>query len=306
MERLWTPWRMGYIGGAKGDGCVFCDALAANDDRAALILHRGRHTFVIMNLYPYNTGHVMIVPALHTADLSSLPPEALAEMTALLPWVTALTRRTLRPGGFNVGLNLGEVAGAGIAAHLHMHVVPRWVGDANFMPVLAHTAVLPELIPVTYAKLRGEMQRNPFPHIDDAPDLTEQGGGIPIDVDGRVALRRTRSGDWVLPKGHIEEGESVAVAAVREVIEETGLATRILDWLGDLRFTYRKERHVGYFLLRVERRLPEFAAHDGVDTFFLAPEEALTLLTFERDRPIVAAALARDAAIRAEESRRDA
>jgi ATP adenylyltransferase len=306
MERLWTPWRMGYIGGEKGSGCVFCDAIAANDDRAMLILHRGQHTFVIMNLYPYNTGHVMIVPYTHTADLPALSAEALAEMTALLPWVTALLRRTLRPGGFNIGLNLGEVAGAGIAAHLHMHVVPRWVGDANFMPVLARTAVLPELIPVTYAKLRGEMQRNPFPEIEDMPGLSEQGGGIPIDVDGRVALRRTSSGDWVLPKGHIEEGESVAVAAVREVVEEMGLATRILDWLGDLRFTYRKERHVGYFLLRVERRLPEFAAHDGVDTFFLAPEEALELLTFDRDRPIVREALARDAAIRAEETRSDA
>ena len=306
MERLWTPWRMGYIGGEKGDGCVFCDALAANDDRAALILHRGQHAFAIMNLYPYNTGHLMIVPHLHTADLPTLPAETLAEMTALLPWVTALIGRTLRPGGFNVGLNLGEVAGAGVAAHLHMHVVPRWVGDANFMPVLAHTAVLPELIPVTYAKLRGEMRRNPFPVIVDRPDLAEQGGGVPIDLDGRVALRRARNGDWVLPKGHIEEGESVAVAAVREVIEEMGLATRILDWLGDRRFTYRKERHVGYFLLRVERRLPEFAAHDGVDTFVLDPEEALARLTFDGDRSLVRDALARDAAIRAEESRHDA
>jgi len=306
MERLWTPWRMGYIGGDKGSGCAFCDAIAANDDRAMLILHRGRHAFVIMNLYPYNTGHVLIVPYLHTADLPTLPAEVLAEMTALLPWVTALVGRTLRPGGFNVGLNLGEVAGAGIAAHLHMHVVPRWAGDANFMPLLAHTAVLPELIPVTYAKLRGEIQRNPFPAIADTPGLTEQGGGVPIDLSGRVALRCARNGDWVLPKGHIEEGESVAVAAVREVIEEMGLGTRILDWLGDLRFTYRKERHVGYFLLRVERHLPEFAEHDGVDTFFFEPEEAVARLTFDRDRPIVQEALARDAAIRTEESCTDA
>lgn len=306
MERLWTPWRMGYIGGPKESGCVFCAALAAEDDRATLILHRGQHAFVIMNLYPYTTGHVMIVPYAHIADLPTLPAEALAEMTALLPWVTALLGRVLRPGGFNVGMNLGEVAGAGIAAHLHLHVVPRWVGDANFMPVLAHTAVLPELIPVTAAKLRGEMARQPYPLREDAPDLTEQGGGVPITADGRVALRRARSGDWVLPKGHIEDGESVAIAAIREVAEEMGLATRLLDWLGAVCFTYREERHVGYFLLRAERPLPEFAAHDGVDTFFFTPDAALARLTFDRDRPIVRAALARDAAIRAEGAHRDA
>lgn len=306
MERLWTPWRMGYIGGERGSECVFCDACAATDDRATLILHRGQHTFVIMNLYPYNTGHVMIVPYTHVADLATLPPPALAEMTALLPWVTALLGRVLRPGGFNVGLNLGEAAGAGIAAHLHMHIVPRWNGDANFMPVLANTKALPELLPVTYAKLRGEICRTPFPAVADRPDLTEQGGGVPIDRAGRVALRRTPSGDWVLPKGHIERGESVAMAAVREVDEEMGLGTRILDWLGDVRFTYRKERHVGYFLLRVEQYLPAFAGHQGDDTFFLDPDEAVARLTFDRDRPIVREALARDAAIRAQASRDDA
>lgn len=305
MERLWTPWRMGYIGGPKGSSCIFCDALSAGDDRARLILHRGQHTFVIMNLYPYNTGHLMIVPYSHTADLAALPTETLTEMTTLLPWLTTLLGRVLRPAGFNAGLNLGEVAGAGIAAHLHMHIVPRWAGDANFMPVLAHTAVLPELLPVTAAKLRGEIARHPYPVREDRPGLAEQGGGIPITEDGRVALRRSASGDWVLPKGHIEEGESVAAAAVREVAEEMGLLTRPLDWLGDVRFTYRKERHVGYFLLRVERQLPEFAAHHNVDTFFFAPDEALARLTFDHDRPLVQAALTRDAELRCEGSRND-
>jgi ATP adenylyltransferase len=306
MEKLWTPWRMGYVGGPKAEGCIFCDKPAAGDDRANLILHRGADAFVIMNLYPYNTGHVMIVPFAHAATLAELPAAALQEMAALLPWTTALLTRVLRPAGFNVGLNIGEVAGAGVAAHLHMHVVPRWTGDANFMPLLANTTVMPELIPVTQAKLLGEIARTPFPATEDDPAVAEQAGGVPVAADGRVALRRAKAGDWVLPKGHIEAGESAAAAAVREVAEEMGLATRVLDWVGDYRFTHKKARHVGYFLLRVERRLPEFAAHDGADTFFLAPEEAVARLTFENDRAIVRDALARDAKIRAREDHPDA
>lgn len=304
MEKLWTPWRMGYVGGPKAVGCIFCDKPAVNDDRANLILHRGQHAFVIMNLFPYNTGHVMIVPYAHASTLTTLPPEALAEMTALLPWITALLERILRPAGFNVGLNIGEVAGAGIAAHLHMHVVPRWVGDANFMPLLAHTTVMPELIPVTQAKLLGEIARHPYPRTTDQPGLSEQAGGVAIDAAGRVAIRRAKRGDWVLPKGHIEAGESAATAAIREIMEEMGLATRLLDWVGDTRLHYKKERHIGYFLVRVERELPEFAQHNGVDTFFLAPDEAVGRLTFNDDRALVRLALERDAAIRAQEIQR--
>ena len=300
MEKLWTPWRMGYVGGPKEAGCIFCDKPAASDDRANLILHRGQHAFVIMNLFPYNTGHVMIVPYAHVSTLTTLPTAALTEMTALLPWITALLERSLRPSGFNVGLNIGEVAGAGIAAHLHMHVVPRWVGDANFMPLLANTAVMPELIPVTQAKLLGEIARRPYPLTADQPGLAEQAGGVVIDESGRVALRRAKGGDWVLPKGHIEEGESAAMAATREVAEEMGLATRILDWVGDTRLHHKKARHIGYFLLRVERELPEFAEHNGGDTFLLPPEEAVARLSFEDDRALVRAALTRDAAIRAQ------
>ncbi len=301
MEKLWTPWRMGYIGGPKEAGCIFCDKPAAADDRANLILHRGQHAFVIMNLFPYNTGHVMIVPYTHTATLDHLPANALAEMTRLLPWIVALLERILRPAGFNIGLNIGEVAGAGIATHLHMHVVPRWTGDANFMPLLANTMVMPELIPITQAKILAEIARQPFPRTTDRPKISEQAGGIVIAEDGAVAIRRAKKGDWVLPKGHIEPGESVAMAAQREIVEEMGLATRIIDWLTDLEMTYKKVRHIGYFLLRLEHRLPEFALHNEVDTFLLPPDEALQRLTFENDRSLLQQALARDAAIRAQD-----
>jgi len=159
-ERLWTPWRMRYIGGqAKEEGCIFCNRLHGSDDVESLILYRGTYCFVIMNLFPYNTGHVMIVPNLHADDPSQLDADTLHEMADLLPVVTRALKRNLNCQGFNVGLNIGSVAGAGIAEHLHEHVVPRWLGDANFMPILASTMVIPEVIPSTYAKVRAELQR---------------------------------------------------------------------------------------------------------------------------------------------------
>jgi ATP adenylyltransferase len=159
-ERLWTPWRMRYINGqAKEDGCIFCNRLRDTNDVASLILHRGVHSFAIMNLFPYNTGHIMILPNKHAADPSELDPETLHEMADLLPILTRALRRVLNCEGFNVGINIGTVAGAGVAEHLHQHVVPRWLGDANFMPILASTTAIPELIPSTYAKVRAEIAR---------------------------------------------------------------------------------------------------------------------------------------------------
>lgn len=160
QARLWTPWRMRYIAGqAKEEGCIFCNRLQRNDDVSSLILHRGRHCFVIMNLFPYNTGHVMILPNLHADDLDQLSAETLHEMADLLPIISRSLKRVLNCQGFNIGLNVGSVAGAGIAEHLHQHVVPRWLGDANFMPIIASTTVMPELIPSTYAKVRAELHR---------------------------------------------------------------------------------------------------------------------------------------------------
>ncbi len=159
-ERLWTPWRMRYIGGdAREDGCIFCNRLGSTDDVASLILHRSTHAFVIMNLYPYNTGHVMVVPNTHAADLDTLDDATITDMARLLPHTVAALRRVLSCDGFNIGLNLGSVAGAGVAEHLHQHVVPRWEGDANFMPIIAGTMVIPEMIPSTYAKVRAELAR---------------------------------------------------------------------------------------------------------------------------------------------------
>lgn len=159
-ERLWTPWRMRYIGGEiREEGCIFCNRLAADNDVESLILHRSQHAFVIMNLYPYNTGHVMIVPNAHQADIEELDETTLIDMATLLPKVTTALRSVFGCQGFNIGLNLGSIAGAGVAAHLHQHVVPRWEGDANFMPILGGTMVIPELIPASYAKIRAEMAR---------------------------------------------------------------------------------------------------------------------------------------------------
>src|SRR5215208_4083752 len=148
---------MRYVVGAdREEGCIFCNRLGEEDELQSLILHRGQRAFVIMNLYPYNTGHVMIVPNAHVASPEDAEPDVMSEMAVLRGPVLRALRRALSPDGFNLGLNVGAPAGAGVADHLHEHVVPRWQGDANFMPILASTMVMPELIPVTYAKLRAE------------------------------------------------------------------------------------------------------------------------------------------------------
>ena len=155
MDYLWTPWRYRYIADAsKDEGCVFCAALAANDDSKTLIVHRASKNFVILNLYPYTTGHVMIVPYVHVADLSGSDPETLAEMMRLAQRVQSALESTYHPQGYNLGMNLGRAAGAGVTGHLHLHVLPRWSGDANFMSVVGETRVEPEELPTTYQKLR--------------------------------------------------------------------------------------------------------------------------------------------------------
>lgn len=151
---LWTPWRGKYVGGPKTEGCIFCDRPAASRDREFGILFRGRHNYGILNLYPYNNGHLMVVPYAHVASLADLPAEAQAELMALVQRSVETLKRAMNPEGFNIGMNLGRVAGAGIDQHLHMHVVPRWAGDTNFVPVLTGTRLIPEAPEATWQKLR--------------------------------------------------------------------------------------------------------------------------------------------------------
>ena len=154
MKRpLWAPWRIDYILGEKDDRCIFCDALAGELDRENLLLYRGRHVFVIMNLYPYNPGHLMVAPNRHVSELEALDSDVSLELMQLTKACVNVLKRKMRPQGFNAGFNLGEIAGASIKEHLHMHVVPRWQGDNNFMPVLDDINVMPQALAETYDML---------------------------------------------------------------------------------------------------------------------------------------------------------
>ncbi|MGE3797538.1 MAG: HIT domain-containing protein [Thermomicrobiales bacterium] len=162
MERLWTPWRMTYVGGDDRSGaeCVFCALPAFGNDVDCLIVERGPSAFMMLNLFPYNTGHLLVVPDDHVAELDELPAERLTDVMTLTQRAVGAVRCAMGNAGFNLGMNLGDVAGAGIADHLHLHIVPRWSGDANFMPIVAGTKVLPELLPATYGKIRAELNRS--------------------------------------------------------------------------------------------------------------------------------------------------
>ena len=154
MDHLWTPWRYGYISTAvPATGCIFCIKAAENKDAQNYILHRGKLNFILLNLFPYTNGHLMIAPYQHVATLEETPGETLAELTRLTRQAEANLRTVYRPHGFNLGMNIGASAGAGVADHIHMHVVPRWTGDTSFMSTIGETRVLPEELPVTYDKL---------------------------------------------------------------------------------------------------------------------------------------------------------
>lgn len=158
-QPLWAPWRTEYVASAKDEGCIFCAASADGDDVAALIVDRGIGCFTMLNAYPYTSGHVMVVPYRHIASLDDLDHAEQLELLAMTRRAVAALRQVMRPHGFNVGLNLGEAAGAGFADHLHMHVVPRWRGDTNFMPVVAGTRVVSQALQATQEALAEALRR---------------------------------------------------------------------------------------------------------------------------------------------------
>jgi len=157
MDFLFTPWRYAFVTSAeKASECLFCEVLRAGDDEKTFIVHRDKHCFVILNAYPYTSGHVMVVPYQHTDRLQALSPEAAHEMMDLTRRMESILRDLYHPDGLNVGMNLGKAAGAGIAGHIHMHVLPRWVADASFMSVIGETRVLPEELPTTYQRIKAK------------------------------------------------------------------------------------------------------------------------------------------------------
>jgi len=156
MEQIWAPWRIQYIQMEKPEGCILCDKPGQNNDAQNYILYRGSKNFVIMNAYPYNPGHLMVAPYRHVASLDELTDDELREHFSIVSRSVRLLRQVFAPGGFNIGVNIGKVAGAGIDEHVHTHIVPRWQGDTNFMTVIADIRTVPEALADSYRKLKGK------------------------------------------------------------------------------------------------------------------------------------------------------
>ncbi|MFC2011291.1 HIT domain-containing protein [Chloroflexota bacterium] len=156
MKQIWAPWRMEYMQIPKEAGCLLCQKSKQNNDEENHVLFRGEVNFLIMNIYPYNPGHLMIVPYRHIASPEELTDEELHEHFDIVSRSIRVLRQVFNPAGFNVGMNIGKAAGAGIEEHIHTHIVPRWQGDTNFMPVISDARVVPEALAETYQKLRGK------------------------------------------------------------------------------------------------------------------------------------------------------
>jgi len=160
MKRIWSPWRMKYVENHKKEkGCIFCNALARTDNEENLIIKRGKLAFVILNLYPYTSGHIMVAPMAHQPSLEYLDPASRVEMMELVSQSIVVLKEIYHPHAFNVGANIGEAAGAGEPDHVHLHIVPRWTGDANFMSTLGETRVLPEALEETYKRIKAGFER---------------------------------------------------------------------------------------------------------------------------------------------------
>lgn len=158
MDYLWTPWRYAYVtAGTRVSGCIFCDLPKLGNDAEARIVHRGKNCFVILNTYPYTSGHVMVVPFAHLDELQKVPADTAHELIELSQRMEQVLRTLYSPDGVNLGMNIGRAAGAGVAGHVHMHVLPRWVADASFVSVVGETRILPESLETTYQRIAGAM-----------------------------------------------------------------------------------------------------------------------------------------------------
>ncbi len=154
MENIWAPWRKEFILSKKEENCFFCTVIKDNQDHKNLVLYRGKECFCILNKYPYNSGHLMVAPKMHKDDLSKLSDSEMLELLTLTRDVKDILTKKLKPEGFNLGINFGKVAGAGVEDHIHLHLVPRWKGDTNFMPVIAETKVIPQSLEDLYLELK--------------------------------------------------------------------------------------------------------------------------------------------------------
>jgi ATP adenylyltransferase len=160
MDYLWTPWRYAFVSQAgKMEGCLFCLKAAETNDEHALIVHRARFCYVILNAFPYTSGHVMVVPFEHVDELQKLAPETAAEMMMLTQKLEGVLRALYHPDGLNVGMNIGKAAGAGIAGHIHMHILPRWIADSNFITTVGETRILPEDLGTTWKRIKAEFEK---------------------------------------------------------------------------------------------------------------------------------------------------
>jgi ATP adenylyltransferase len=161
MDRLWAPWRMGYIlsNSKKQTGCFLCEAVKQNDDRKTYILYHGKHSYVIMNLYPYNNGHLLIAPYAHVPDMNRLSLEDLTDLMKCTQESINILQQDMKPEGFNLGINIGKAAGAGLPEHMHIQIVPRWTGDTSSITIFDNTRVMPELLDETYERLRPYFER---------------------------------------------------------------------------------------------------------------------------------------------------
>jgi len=158
MRLLWSPWRSKYISNPDREGCFLCRALSKKDGVENFVLHRGKYSFIIMNLFPYNTGHLMVAPLRHEGDFLRIKEEEFSEMWHLIQLSINSLKKVYHPHGFNLGMNLGRVAGAGLVDHLHIHILPRWEGDTNFLPVFSETKVIPEDIKESYVKIKKHLE----------------------------------------------------------------------------------------------------------------------------------------------------